>query len=82
MTPTFKSNVFEYKIKNDNDKIRKLTFQRFACEEEGCNTEVSCTTNGCTVDGNSVYLVVGKNEVVVKILVKTEKHYWIQIPSL
>lgn len=66
MTPTFKSNVFEYKIKNDNDKIRKLTFQRFACEEEGCNTEVSCTTNGCTVDGNSVYLVVGKNEVVVK----------------
>ena len=48
MTPTFKSNVFEYKIKNDNDKIRKLTFQRFACEEEGCKTEVSCTTNGCT----------------------------------
>lgn len=66
MTPTFKSNVFEYKIKNENDKIRKLSFQRFACEEEGCSTEVSCKTNGCTVDGNSVYLVVGKNEVVVK----------------
>ena len=66
MTPAFKSNVFEYKIKNENDKIRKLTFQRFACEEEGCNTEVTCATNGCTVDGNSVYLVVGKNEVVVK----------------
>ena len=66
MTPAFKSNVFEYKIKNENDKIRKLTFQRFACEEEGCNTEVTCVTNGCTVDGNSVYLVVGKNEVVVK----------------
>lgn len=66
MTPAFKSNVFEYKIKNENDKIRKLTFQRFACEEEGCNTEVTCVTNGCTIDGNSVYLVVGKNEVVVK----------------
>lgn len=61
---------------NDNDKIRKLTFQRFACEEEGCNTEVSCTTNGCTVDGNSVYLVVGKNEVVVKnISEERKKHY-------
>lgn len=65
MSPAFKSNVFEYKIKNDNDKIRKLSFQRFACEEEGCSTEVSCKTNGCTVDGNSVYLVIGKNEVVV-----------------
>lgn len=74
MTPTFKSNVFEYKIKNDNDKIRKLTFQRFACEEEGCKTEVSCTTNGCTVDGNSVYLVVGKNEVVVKNISEDEKN--------
>ena len=42
-----------------------MSFQRFACEEEGCSTEVSCKTNGCTVDGNSVYLVVGKNEVVV-----------------
>ncbi len=74
MTPTFKSNVFEYKIKNDNDKIRKLTFQRFACEEEGCNTEVSCTTNDCTVDGNSVYLVVGKNEVIVKNISEDEKN--------
>ena len=74
MTPTFKSNVFEYKIKNDNDKIRKLTFQRFACEEEGCKTEVSCTTNGCTVDGNSVYLVVGKNEVIVKNISEDEKN--------
>ena len=74
MTPTFKSNVFEYKIKNDNDKIRKLTFQRFACEEEGCNTEVTCATNGCTVDGNSVYLVVGKNEVIVKNISEDKKN--------
>lgn len=66
MSPTFKSNIYEYKIKNENDKIRKLTFQRFACEQEGCTTEVTCATEGCTVDGTSVYLIVGKNEVVVK----------------
>lgn len=65
MTPEFKSTVYEYKIKNENDKIRKLTFQRFACEQEGCTTEVTCATEGCTVDGTSVYLIVGKNEVNV-----------------
>lgn len=65
MNPTFKSTTYEYKIKNENDKIRKLTFQRFACEQEGCNTEVTCSTEGCTVEGTSVYLAVGKNEVNV-----------------
>lgn len=66
MSPSFSQATYAYKVNIPKDTIPSITLYG-KCLESGCQSTVTCETEGCTVNGTKVSLIIGKNIVHYKV---------------